>query len=271
MSIKDLGDLLGNYQDLAYDIYQEFMYNLQGPGLVLGRMFENKFRLIDPKQDIPFEFILPQTHSRLVTSNYFKMVNPQTKEVFDKPINLRELLSTYFIIFDDEILELTVSFYGKTLFSKKGRVNELTFKIDEILQPKMNGGDMLNVNIKILETGDKRKKLEQEAFFGSADTFAEKLMDKENLVKELSKLSPERLKDRLQLLNQPVESNINDIEPSNFGYTEVRSLEAFIGLLGKDISNEELLESLEEDMEIINLKKMQEWINRSGADGRIKN
>lgn len=271
MSIKDLGDLLGNYQDLAYDIYQEFMYNLQGPGLVLGRMFENKFRLIDPKQDIPFEFILPQTHSRLVSSNYFKMVNPQTKEVFDKPINLRELLSTYFIVFDDEVLELTVSFYGKTLFSKKGKISELTFKIDEILQPKMNGGDMLNVNIKIIETGEKRKKLEEESFFGKADTLAENLISKENLVKELSKLSPDRLKERMTLLKYPVETKVSDIEPSNFGYSEIRALEAFIGLLGKDISNEELLESLEEDMEIINLKKMQEWITRSGADGRIKN
>ena len=270
MSMKDLGDLLGNYQDLAFEIYKEFMYNLQGPGLVIGRMFENKFRLIDPKQDIPFEFILPQTHSRIISSNYFKMVNPETKEIFDKPVNLRELLSTYFILFDDEILELTVSFYGKTLFTKTGKVEELKFKIDEILQPKMNGGDMLNVNLKIIEVGEKRKALEKECGFGDAESIGEKLSSADYIQEQLKKLSPERFQERLKLLNLPDTTKIEEVQGSDFGYNEIRTLEVFTESLGKDISNEAISENLEEDMELINLKKMQEWINRSGADGRIK-
>lgn len=266
-----LEDLFGKYSDKVSETYNEFLEAYQSSGLTWAWMMRREFFGIEKTKEIPFVFCLPLlTHSRVQLARSEDEINKDLAELKKKyqsipelqgrPIpevpTIRDLLDQYFLIYQDDEIEWTIKYSYKTLIHKKGLIKDLFFNMNELLnQIQVNQGDMVNVNIKLINKGNQRKDEEKKSFIDDSDYFVKTVLEPKFKKLDLSK--------RLEIFNKPIES----IELDDLKTKEVVAIEDMIYALGQDEWDNEKILAQRKSMRLLSLDKMQDWIVRPNAGG----
>lgn len=217
---------------------------------------------------IPFLFFIPQ-------SSRVQVITLRAQKKF----SIRKLIYDLFPLYQDDEVELTVKKKGTTYIKVQGEVKDLTVPTEKFMQiPEGGELDMLEVELRLLKTGDFRRRHEESSNIFNAEKEVESIVNKQVQIELFSnainhyKMPPERVVERAKLFNLNLTTDpeswkeIENLEPIDFGAKKMSDLRDILQNF-KGIESNENVKSFRLRLDL-ELKKMENWLTRDNPVGK---
>lgn len=283
----NLQDLLG-YSDRISEVYEDFLLDFETKGLQWAWMIRKEFFMIpEDKKILPMVISLPLlTYTRINIMMSKEEIEKQIDELKKKYATLpefqgrdlpsiptiRDYLDQFFSVFGDDEVEFKISYYHHTLVCLTGKVNEIKFNMDDVVnnsKVKVVASDMVAVTVKLLNKGSQRLEEEYKAFIGEANEFVKEKLSPEVVKNKFKDLPAEILNQRKELFKIdskiPEDQVFWDVDQLNI--SEIVALEETINAAANpELTNNQVLAQVN-CMRLVNLTKMVDWLTRPYAGG----
>lgn len=283
----NLQELLG-YSDRISEVYEDFLLDYETKGLQWAWMIRKEFFMIPAdKKILPMLISLPLlTYTRInimlskaevekqieeLKKKYATLPEFQGRELPTLP-TIRDYLDQFFSVYGDDEIEFKISYYHHTLVHVTGKVNEIKFNIDDVVNnPKVRvvASDMVSVTIKLLNKGEQRLEEEYKAFIGEANEFVKEKLNPEVVKNKFKDLPSEILNQRKELFKidpaTPEDQVVWDVEKLNI--SEIVALEETVNAAANPELTNDQVKAQVNCMRLINLVKMVDWLTRPYAGG----
>lgn len=263
--MSKLDELFGKFKstDLVWDVYRSFKHQYKMVGLDTVFLVSQFFSTLKAEyEQLPLKIYLPMVAGGKLYPRMVVQEPPLPEiDILDR-LNLREIQRRNFIIFENDLVEVTVARGNDVVLQVTGLFKDILIDTTKIKEKNYSPGSMATLRIKLLQEDPDRVAQEQKVFFGKEQDYINSfLLNKMIHVKFLKEIDNESLlKKRLELYKV---SDIEDLTTGvDFGSSDsIKIVMILKNLKNPYLSNEQLLE-LEPTVEKKELEKMKEWIKR---------